>query len=98
MLSLDIYPAGKAGRKETLTHEPPKLMPQQTNFYQVADEVIANTTIPMSWGPNVAMASSAFEDPLSAAALDKTSFRDVYRTVQQEVVADLKTSGFTVTG
>nr|AXL05840.1 multiple sugar transport system substrate-binding protein [uncultured bacterium] len=98
LLGLDIYPAGKAGRKETLTHEPPKLMPQQTDFYQVADEVITNTTIPMSWGPNVAMASSAFEDPLSAAALDKTSFRDVYRAVQQEVVADLKKSGFDVAG
>lgn len=98
LLGLDIFPAGKAGRQETLTHEPPKLMPQQKDFYQVADEVIENTTIPMSWGPNVAMASSAFEDPLSAAAVNRTSFRDVYRTVQREVVADLKKSGFTVTG
>jgi multiple sugar transport system substrate-binding protein len=97
LLGLDIYPAGKAGRQETLSHEPPKLMPQQTNFYQVADQVIEDTTIPMTWGPNVAMASSAWEDPLSAAALGKTSFRDVYRAVQQAVVADLKKSGFTVT-
>jgi multiple sugar transport system substrate-binding protein len=97
LLRLDIYPAGKAGRQEALAHEPPKLMPQQTNFYQVADQVITNTTIPVTWGPNVAMASSAFEDPLSAAALNKTSFRNVYRTVQQAVVADLEKSGFTVT-
>jgi multiple sugar transport system substrate-binding protein len=98
LLGLDLFPAGKAGREATLTHEPPKLMPQQTNFYQVADEVVRNTTIPMTWGPNVAMASSAFEDPMSTAALNRTSFRDVYRTVQQAVVADLKKSGFTVDG
>jgi multiple sugar transport system substrate-binding protein len=97
LLSLDIFPAGKAGREETLTHEPPKLMPQQTNFYQVTDQIIENTTIPVTWGPNVAMASSAWEDPMSAAALNKASFRDAYRAVQQAVVADLKKSGFTVT-
>jgi multiple sugar transport system substrate-binding protein len=97
LLGLDIYPAGKAGRQETLTHEPPKLMPQQANFYEVADQVIEDTTVQVTWGPNVAMASSAFEDPLSAAAVDRTSFRDVYRTVQQAVVADLEKSGFTVT-
>jgi len=96
LLGLDIYPAGKAGQQETLTHEPPKLMPQQKDFYQVADQVVENTTIPMTWGPNVAMASSAFEDPFSAAALNGTSFRDVYRTVQKAVVADLEKSGFTV--
>jgi len=98
LLGLDIYPAGKAGRQETLTHEPPKLMPQQANFYQVTDQVIENTTIQVTWGPNVAMASSSFEEPMSTAAIDKTSFRDAYRTVQQAVVADLKKSGFTVTG
>jgi multiple sugar transport system substrate-binding protein len=96
LLGLDIYPAGKAGQQDTLTHEPPKLMPQQKDFYRVTDQVVENTTIPMTWGPNVAMASSAFEDPFSAAALNRTSFRDVYRTVQKAVVADLKKSGFTV--
>ncbi|MER5182529.1 extracellular solute-binding protein [Streptomyces sp. NPDC002896] len=98
LLDLDIYPGGDAGRKATLTHEPPKLMPQQKDFYQVADKVIKDTTIPVTWGPNVNVAQSAFSDALNTAALKKTSFRSVYKATQQAVVADLKKSGYTVTG
>ncbi|MET7334644.1 extracellular solute-binding protein [Nonomuraea sp. NPDC005650] len=96
-LTLDIYPGGNAGRQATLTHEPPKLMPQQKDFYQVTDQVIKNTTIPVTWGPNVNIAQSAFGDALNKAALDKTSFRAVYQATQQAVVADLQKSGYTVT-
>ncbi|MFF4622851.1 ABC transporter substrate-binding protein [Nonomuraea jabiensis] len=96
-LTLDIYPGGNAGRQATLTHEPPKLMPQQKDFYRVTDQVIKNTTIPVTWGPNVNIAQSAFGDALNKAALDKTSFRAVYQATQQAVVADLQKSGYTVT-
>ncbi|NUW41269.1 ABC transporter substrate-binding protein [Nonomuraea rhodomycinica] len=95
-LSLDIYPGGNAGRQATLTHEPPRLMPQQKDFYQVTDQVIKNTTIPVTWGPNVNVAQTAFGDALNAAALNKTSFRAVYQATQQAVVADLQKSGYTV--
>lgn len=72
-------------------------MPQQKDFYQVTDQVIKNTTIPVTWGPNVNIAQSAFGDALNKAALDKTSFRAVYQATQQAVVADLQKSGYTVT-
>ncbi|RVX41451.1 carbohydrate ABC transporter substrate-binding protein (CUT1 family) [Nonomuraea polychroma] len=97
LLGLDLFPGGNAGRQATLTHEPPQLMPQQKDFYQVADQVIKNTTIPVTWGPNVNMAQGALEDALNKAALGKTSFRDVYKATQQAVVADLQKSGYTVT-
>ncbi|MBF8189651.1 extracellular solute-binding protein [Nonomuraea sp. K274] len=97
LLSVDIFPGGNAGRQATLTHEPPKLTPQQKDFYQVTDQVIKNTTIPVTWGPNVNVAQSAFGDALNKAALDKTSFRAVYQATQQTVVADLQKSGYTVT-
>ncbi|MEV6035731.1 extracellular solute-binding protein [Nonomuraea sp. NPDC052116] len=97
LLGLDIFPGGNAGRQATLTHEPPKLMPQQKDFYQVTDQVIKNTTIPVTWGPNVNVAQSAFGDALNKAALDKTSFRPVFQATQQAVVADLQKSGYTVT-
>ncbi|MDR8408234.1 extracellular solute-binding protein [Nonomuraea sp. 3-1Str] len=96
-LGLDIFPGGNAGRQATLTHEPPRLMPQQKDFYQVADQVIKNTTIPVTWGPNVNVAQTAFGDALNTAALNKTSFREVYKATQQAVVADLQKSGYTVT-
>ncbi len=97
LLDLDIYPAGNAGRAATLASAPPKLMPQQKDFYQIAEQVIKNTTITTTWGPNVNVAQSAFGDALNNAALKKGSFRDVYQATQRTVVTDLKKSGYTVT-
>ncbi|MEV0618369.1 extracellular solute-binding protein [Nonomuraea sp. NPDC050404] len=97
LLDVDIFPGGNAGRQATLSAEPPQLMPQQKDFYQVTDQVIKNTTIPVTWGPNVNVAQSAFGDALNKAALDKGSFRAVYQATQQAVVADLQKSGYTVT-
>jgi multiple sugar transport system substrate-binding protein len=96
LLTLDLYPGGNAGREATLTNEPPRLMPQQKDFYEVADQVIDDTTIPVVWGPNVNVATNAFGDALNKAALDGTSFRDVYTAAQDTVVADLEKSGYTV--
>lgn len=96
LLNLDIYPGGNAGRVATLSHEPPQLMPQQTDFYAIADQVIADTTIPVTWGPNVNVAQTALGDALNAAALSKSSFREVYQATQDTVVADLEKQGYTV--
>ena len=97
LLDLDLLPGGTAGREATLTHEPPALMPQQTDFWQVVDQVTQDTTIPVVWGPNVNVAQSAFGDALNEAALNGGSFRDVFTATQTAVVDDLVTSGFTVT-
>jgi multiple sugar transport system substrate-binding protein len=97
LLTLDIYPGGNAGRKATLSHEPPKLMPDQKDFYTIADKVITDTTVSQTWGPDVNVAESAFSDALQSAATNKTSFRAVYQSTQKAVVADLKKSGYKVT-
>ena len=96
LLTLDIYPGGNGGREATLKAEPPRLMPQQSNFYEIADQVIDDTTITQTWGPNVNVATSTFGDALNEAALKGGSFRDVYAATQAAVTADLKKSGFTV--
>ncbi len=96
LLSLDLYPGGNAGREATRSSDPPRLMPEQTDFYEIADQVIQDTTIPMTWGPNVNVAQSEFGDALNQAALDGTSFRDVYIDTQEAVVQDLENSGYTV--
>ncbi|MFI9489886.1 ABC transporter substrate-binding protein [Promicromonospora sp. NPDC052451] len=96
LLTLDLYPGGNAGREATLSNDPPRLMPQQEDFYQIADQVIDDTTIPVVWGPNVNVATNAFGDALNKAALDGTSFRDVYTSTQEAVVNDLEESGYTV--
>lgn len=96
LLTLDLFPGGNAGREATTASEPPLLMPQQEDFYELADEIIQNTTIPMTWGPNVNVAQNLLGDALNQAALDKTSFRDVYEQTQAAVVADLEDAGYTV--
>lgn len=96
LLTLDLYPGGNAGREATLESDPPRLMPEQTDFYQIADEVVENTTIPITWGPNVNVATSAFGDALQEAALNGGSFRDVFIATGETVKADLEKSGYTV--
>lgn len=97
LLTLDLYPGGNAGREATLEADPPRLMPQQTDFYDVANEVVQNTSVPITWGPNVNVATSAFGDALQEAALNGGSFRDVFIATGETVRADLEKSGYMVT-
>ncbi|GAA3933707.1 ABC transporter substrate-binding protein [Microbacterium soli] len=96
LLTLDLYPGGTAGRDATLSNKPPALMPQQTDFWTVADEIVENTTIPIIWGPNVNVATSALGDALNEAALNGDSFRDVFTTTNKTVRDDLAKAGYTV--
>lgn len=96
LLTLDLYPGGNAGREATLESDPPRLMPEQTDFYQIADEIVQNTTVPITWGPNVNVATSAFGDALQEAALNGGSFREVFIATGETVKADLEKSGYTV--
>jgi len=96
LLGLDLLPGGTAGREATLTAEPPQLMPQQTDFWQVVDQVVADTTIPVTWGPDVNVAQSTFGDALNEAALNGGSFRNVFTATEEAIRADLEKSGFSV--
>lgn len=96
LLTLDLYPGGNAGREATLESDPPRLMPQQADFYEVADQVVQDTTVPITWGPNVNVATSAFGDALQEAALNGGSFREVFIATGETVKADLEKSGYTV--
>lgn len=96
LLTLDLYPGGNGGREAALANEPPRLMPEQTDFYELADSIIEDTTIPVTWGPNVNMASAFFEDALSEAALNGGSFSEVYAATDQAVTEDLESTGYDV--
>lgn len=96
LLGLDLYPAGNGGRDATLSAPPPKLMPDQKDFYTIADDVIKNTTIKVTWGPNVDVAQTTFGDALDSAALNKSSFAAAFTKTQQVVKDDLEKSGYKV--
>ncbi|MEP7762721.1 sugar ABC transporter substrate-binding protein [Sanguibacter sp. 25GB23B1] len=90
------YPASIAGQELTLESDPPLLMPQQTDYWEVAAEIAANTIPDISWGPNVNVASSAFQDAVASAITNGTPLRDALVETQQIVVDDMTTTGFDV--
>ncbi len=90
------YPASLAGQQLTLDSEPPSLMAGQDDYWQLAADIAADTIPEISWGPNVNVASSAFQDAMSAAVTDGTPLRDALTKTQDTVVADMENSGFTI--
>ncbi len=92
----NIYPADQAGADEALT-EPPAFFSNQPDFYEVAAGV-ADTVSPFTYGPNVNVAFSAYNDEFAKAAeaRTRTAFTDAVAAMQDITVADLKKSGFTV--
>ncbi len=90
------YPASLLGQQTATSSAPPQLMPQQTDFWQLASTIAADTIPNISWGPNVNVASSAFQDAMAKAVENGTPLRDALTETQQVVVDDMKTTGFTV--
>lgn len=90
-----LYPASIVGQELTTKNDPPSLMPQQSDFYQVAADIAAET-IPVTWGPNVSYASSVFEDKLNAAITNGTPWRDAFIETEKAVIDDMVKTGFTV--
>jgi len=95
-LSTGQYPASKLGQESATKSAPPLLMPQQTDYWQLGSKIAANTIPSISWGPDVNVASSAFQDAMAKAVANRTPLRDALTEVQKVVVADMKKTGFTV--
>ncbi|WP_167132727.1 ABC transporter substrate-binding protein [Paramicrobacterium chengjingii] len=91
------YPASLPGQELTLESDPPTFMPQQDDYWKIAAEIAANTIPEISWGPNVNVASTAFQDAMSAAVTNGTPLRDALTKTETVVVDDMESAGFTVT-
>jgi multiple sugar transport system substrate-binding protein len=89
------YPAATSGQQAAKTEAPPKLMPQQKDYYEVVAQ-IAEHTRPVTWGPDTDVAKSAFTDAMNAAVRNKTSWSAALTATQQAVVNDMKKQGFKV--
>ncbi|WP_127794436.1 ABC transporter substrate-binding protein [Agromyces sp. LHK192] len=91
-----IYPAATAAAAAVLT-EAPEFFSNQPDFYDVAAEAAA-VVAPFTYGPNVNVAFSAYNDEFAKAAEAKTvdAFLAAVTAMQQITVDDLESSGFTV--
>jgi multiple sugar transport system substrate-binding protein len=91
-----LYPADLPAQAEALA-TPPAFFPNQPDFYATATE-IAKSVQPFTYGPNVNVAFSAYNDEFGKAAESKkaASFLSALTAMQKATVDDLKNSGFTV--
>jgi multiple sugar transport system substrate-binding protein len=91
-----LYPANLDAQTEALA-DPPAFFSQQTDFYEIAAET-AKGVQPFTYGPNVNVAYSAYNDEFGKAteAKSASAFLDAVTSMQTQTVDDLKNSGFSV--
>lgn len=91
-----LYPADTVESKDALASGS-SFFSNQPDFYTTAAK-IAKTVKPFTYGPNVNVAYSAFNDQFGKAAQAKSqqAFVDALQQMQKITVSDLKSSGFTV--
>ncbi|KQM81331.1 ABC transporter substrate-binding protein [Agromyces sp. Leaf222] len=91
-----IYPAATDAAASVLT-EAPEFFSNQPDFYDVAAEA-AQAVAPFTYGPNVNVAFSAYNDEFAKAAEAKTvdAFLAAVTAMQKTTIDDLKAGGFAV--
>jgi multiple sugar transport system substrate-binding protein len=91
-----IWPANLDGRKlPALAAAAPAALKDPSGFYALAAE-IDDETVPVTFGPDVATAYSAFNDAFSDAITSKSSFSDALGKVQTAVEDDMNKLGYSV--
>lgn len=90
-----IYPADTQAAADLLTGSP-AFFSNQSDFYAVAAKA-AQEVAPFTYGPNVNVAFSAYNDEFAKAAQARTvdAFSAAVTAMQKTTLADLKSSGFT---
>lgn len=91
-----LYPAYSPAQAEALS-APPAFFSNQPDFFEIAGET-AKTAGNFTYGPNVNVAYSAYNDEFGKAAEAKSQkqFVDAVKAMQKVTLDDLKNSGFTV--
>ncbi|MDG4798121.1 extracellular solute-binding protein [Micromonospora sp. WMMD1082] len=92
----NVYPASVDATATALT-APPAFFADQADFYTVAAEAgrVAN---PFTYGPNVNVAYSAYNDAFGKAAQSRqaAAFTEALSAMQQTTTDDLRNAGFTL--
>lgn len=89
------YPAATVGQELTLESNPPTFMIGQDDYWEIAAQIAADTLPESTWGPNVNVASTAFEDAMSSAVTAGAPLTDALSQIQHAVVSDMTSVGYT---
>jgi multiple sugar transport system substrate-binding protein len=89
-----VFPADQPGAAEALS-APPEFFPEQSDFYELAT-ANAEGVRPFTFGPNVNVAYSIFNDAFATATQQGTAeaFVEAIRTIHAGTVADLENQGY----
>jgi multiple sugar transport system substrate-binding protein len=92
----NVYPAATDAGNLALT-SPPAFFANQQSFYTIA-AIARKTTRSFTYGPNVNVAYSAYNDAFGKAAQSRqaAAFTSALGAMQRTTVDDLKATGFTV--
>jgi len=90
-----IYPASLAA--ESSSTLPAQTFMGQSDFYTLAKQYSSQVTA-ATWGPNVDVAYSDFSDDFASTIKTESGYLGALTKLQASVVADMKSSGFTVSG
>ncbi|MBW6439827.1 extracellular solute-binding protein [Actinoplanes hulinensis] len=92
-----VYPASNDAA--SVLTSPPAFFADQADYYTIAAEASKQMS-PFTYGPNVNVAYSAFNDAFGKAAESKkaSAFTESLTTMQKTTVDDLKNAGFNVAG
>jgi multiple sugar transport system substrate-binding protein len=92
-----LYPAASDAQSGPALQKPPAFFAQQTDFYTLAKQ-IAGTTAGFTWGPDVNVTYSSYNDAFGKAITQKTPFSAAVDQMQATTVADMRKSGFKLAG
>jgi multiple sugar transport system substrate-binding protein len=94
----NVYPAANDATSVALT-SPPGFFANQPDFYTIAAEA-AKVTKPFTYGPNVNVAYSSYNDAFAKAAEAKKAdaFTAALTTMQKATTDDMKNAGFKIAG
>lgn len=90
-----IYPAASDAQSGPALQAPPAFFAQQTDFYVTA-KTIADGAAGVTWGPNVNVTYTSYQDEFGKAITAKTPFSAAVDAMQSATVADMQKNGFKV--
>ena len=94
----NVYPAANDATTTALT-SPPAFFANQPDYYTIAADA-GKVTNPFTYGPNVNVTYSAYNDAFGKAAESKQAaqFTAALATLQQQTTDDMKNAGFKLAG
>lgn len=97
VLESGIYPAATDTQDSPVLDEPPEFFAHQEDFYEEAAR-IADGAAPVTWGPNVNITYSSYQDSFADAIASGAPFSEAVAAMQEDTLSDMESKGFAISG